>query len=83
MEVGVDDYLVKLFVLVELVVWVKVLLCCCGFIVMLFLEIIMVGLLEVDIFGWWVWVNGVDVDLIKCEFDLFVVLVEYKIVVFF
>lgn len=55
LELGVDDYLVKLFLMLELVVWVKVLLCWVE--VMVFNVCIDVGELDVV---------GICIDLVVC-----------------
>jgi two-component system, OmpR family, response regulator PrrA len=73
-----DDYLVKPFVLAELVARVKALLRRRGSTASSSSETITVGPLEVDIPGRRARVNGVDVDLTKREFDLLAVLAEHK-----
>lgn len=78
LEMGADDYLVKPFVLQELVARVKALLRRRGSTATFSSETISVGPLEVDIPGRRARVNGTDVDLTKREFDLLAVLAEHK-----
>jgi two-component system, OmpR family, response regulator PrrA len=78
LDAGADDYLVKPFVLAELVARVKALLRRRGAVASTSSETITVGSLEVDIPGRRARVNGVDVDLTKREFDLLAVLAEHK-----
>jgi two-component system response regulator PrrA len=78
LRAGADDYLVKPFVLAELVARVKALLRRRGATATSSSETITVGPLEVDIPGRRARVNGVDVDLTKREFDLLAVLAEHK-----
>jgi two-component system response regulator PrrA len=78
LQAGADDYLVKPFVLAELVARVKALLRRRGSSATFSSETIQVGPLEVDIPGRRARVNGADVDLTKREFDLLAVLAEHK-----
>lgn len=72
-DLGVDDYLVKLFVLVEFEVCVWVLLCC--FVSKGVIELC-IGCLWLDVFGYCVWVDEQLLEFIVCEFGLFEVLVS-------
>lgn len=85
-EIGVDDYVVKLFLLCELVVWVCVILCCFYWMVVLELifVIVLVDVLVLVVFGFMFDIDGVCVlwfgyvfDFMCYEFGLLVLLVWY------
>lgn len=63
-DLGVDDYLVKFFELVEFEVWICVLVCRVGGVDVL---VICFGWLSFDIVSWDVWLDGVVLDMFVWE----------------
>lgn len=81
LELGVDDYVIKLFFNWELVVCVKVNFCCGVMVVkeleeVVFVEL-MIGDLMIYLEVYMVMKWGEIIELIYCEFELFFYLVKY------
>lgn len=75
-EIGVDDYVMNLFLLKELMVWIKVVLCCC--VLQLIEDVVLINGLCFDLVMYCVVVYG-DGSEIKFDFGL----IEFCLLYFF
>lgn len=70
LEIGVDDYVVKLFSLCEVVVWVKVIFKCMVLCLVVLEEVVLSGLFQVDEECVWIYYCDILFNFICYEFCL-------------